>query len=133
MFISWILSWILVKSRVMTCYDLFPLSCPVYNIKREALPAQKEKKKDKASLPFFNTAQTPFSSVEEWKRLYEISDFMRKQDIRCKVERGRVIIPNVQQCVDPVPKLETDTLQIFQGEIEALENLNIVYTEPTMI
>lgn len=58
---------------------------------------------------------------------------MRKRDIRCKVERGRVIIPNVQQCVDPVPKLETDTLQICQGEIEALENLNIVYTEPTMI
>lgn len=42
-------------------------------------------------------------------------------------------MPNVQQCVDPVPKLETDTLQICQGEIEALENLNIVYTKPTMI
>lgn len=65
--------------------------------KEELLRAQKEKKKSKAGLPFFITAQEPASTVEERKRFNEISDSMRKQNIRCKVERGRVIMPNGQQ------------------------------------
>lgn len=36
--------------------------------------------------------------------------------------------------MDPVPKLEiSDTLQISQEETEALDNVNIVYTESTAI
>lgn len=59
---------------------------------------------------------------------------MRKQNIRCKDEKGRVIMPNGQQYVNPVPKLEiSNTLQISQEETEALDNVNIVYTESTVI
>lgn len=69
------------------------------------------------------------------------SDFMRsptpwgKRNIRCLIERDRVIMPNGQHYLYPVAKLEIpDTPQISQEEIEALDlSLNIVYTESTII
>lgn len=60
---------------------------------------------------------------------------MGKRNIRCLIERDRVIMPNGQHYLYPVAKLEiSDTPKISQEEIEALDlSLNIVYTESTII
>lgn len=107
-----------------------------WTVGKKDLPrAKKEEKKGNANLSFFITAQKPVCNVEERKRLYEISDSMGKRNIRCLIERDRVIMPNGQHYLYPVAKLEiSDTPQISQEEIEAFDlSLNIVYTESTII
>jgi hypothetical protein len=101
--------------------------------KDEILKAQKVKKLQKVRLPFFITAQDPSAIMEERKRLYSISDSLRENKTKTKVERGRIILPNGDVYSDPVPKLETsDVLQLHPDEIEDLDT-PVTSTEPTKL
>ena len=101
------------------------------NKKDEILKAQKTKKLQKVRLPFFITAQEPPAIIEERKRLYSISDSLRENKIKTKVERGKIILPNGDIFCDPVPKLETsDVLQLNPDEIQDLDT-PVTATEPT--
>ena len=62
--------------------------------KDEILKAQKAKKLDNVHLPFHITAQEPISVVENRKRLYNISDNFRKNDIMTKVTKDKVVLPD---------------------------------------
>lgn len=55
---------------------------------RDELLREQKGKRGRVNLPFFDTAPEPASIVEERKRLYEILDSMRKQNIKTKVEKG---------------------------------------------
>ncbi|XP_062616373.1 uncharacterized protein LOC134278072 [Saccostrea cucullata] len=102
--------------------------------KDELLRAQKQKKAENVELPFYITAEEPASTLEERKRLHEISDSFRKQNIKCKIEKGRVVMSNGHRYEDPIPKLEiADALKIGPEETATLDNVNIVYTEPTRV
>lgn len=101
--------------------------------KDEILQAQKAKKLQRVKLPFFITSQDPPVVLEERKRLYAISDSLREQKIKSKVERGRLILPNGEYYRDPVPKIETaDALQITPDAIDALQ-LPTHSTQPTKL
>lgn len=101
--------------------------------KDEILHAQKAKKLQRVKLPLFITSQDPPVVLEERKRLYAISDSLREQKIKSKVERGRLILPNGEYYQDPVPKIETaDALQITPDAIDALQ-LSTHSTQPTKL
>lgn len=89
-------------------------------MKDELLQAQKSKKKfAKVTLPFFITTLEPTVMVEERKRLYAISDLLRSQNIRTKVVRGRIVLPNGEKYQEPIPKLESsDVLQIATHDVK---------------
>jgi hypothetical protein len=90
--------------------------------KDEILKAQKVKKLQKVRLPFFITGQDPPVIMEERKRLYSISDSLRENKNKTKVEGGRISLPNGNVNSDPIPKLETsDVLQLHPDEIEDLD------------
>lgn len=98
-------------------------------MKDELLQAQKSKKMAKVTLPFFITTQEPTVMVEEKKRLYAISDMLRSQNIRTKVERGRIVLPNGEKYQEPIPKLESsDVLQIATQDVELVDSVS---TDPT--
>jgi myosin heavy subunit len=100
--------------------------------KDELLQAQKTKKLAKVRLPFFITTQEPPSVVESKKRLYAISDSQRGQNIRSKVEKGQVVMPNGEVYTDPVPKMDTsDILQLSAEEVATLDDLAAASTNPT--
>ncbi|XP_062602165.1 uncharacterized protein LOC134263799 [Saccostrea cucullata] len=102
--------------------------------KDELLRAQKAKKSENVNLPFFITSQEPASVVEERKRLYAISDSLRKQNIKSKIEKGAVIMPDGKKYQDPIPKLEAaDALQIPVDEVQILDDVKVECTEPTKI
>ncbi|XP_022335963.2 uncharacterized protein LOC111132447 [Crassostrea virginica] len=99
--------------------------------KNQILQAKKAKKQG-ARLPFFITAQEPASVVEERKRLYQITDFLKGQNIYAKVEKNRITIPNGGKYEEPIPKLEiSDALQLDVSQVELLDNIEVVYTQPT--
>ncbi|XP_048779381.2 uncharacterized protein LOC125682836 [Ostrea edulis] len=101
--------------------------------KDEILKAQKARKLEKIRLPFYITSQDPPAIREERKRLYDISDSLRENKIKARVERGRVTLPNGDAYIDPVQKIETsDTLQITPDEIENLD-ISDTTTEPTKL
>ncbi|XP_061185539.1 protein IMPACT homolog [Saccostrea echinata] len=92
------------------------------------------KKSENVNLPFFITAQEPASVLEERKRLYAISDSMRKQNIKTKIEKGGVVMPDGKRYQDPIPKLEAaDALQLPVDEIQTLDDFKVECTEPTKI
>lgn len=98
-------------------------------MKDELLQAQKSKKMAKVTLPFFITTQEPTVMVEEKKRLYAISDMLRSQNIRTKVEWGRIVLPNGEKYQEPIPKLESsDVLQIATQDVELVDSVS---TDPT--
>lgn len=62
--------------------------------KTEIQQGQKAKKLQRVKLTFFITSKDPPEVLEEHKMLYAISDSLREQMIKSKVERGQLILPN---------------------------------------
>lgn len=93
--------------------------------KDELLQAQKSKKLAKVTLPFFITVQEPTVMVEEKKRLYAISDMLRSQNIRTKIQRGHIVLPNGEKYQEPIPKLESsEVLQIATHDVEPVDSVS---------
>ena len=70
--------------------------------KKKTLQAQKAKKQG-ANLSFFITTNEPASIVEERKRLFQITDSLKSQNIN---EKNRITIPNGAKYEEPISKLE---------------------------
>lgn len=73
--------------------------------KTEIQQGQKAKKLQRVKLTFFITSKDPPEVLEEHKMLYAISDSLREQMIKSKVERGQLILPNGEHYQDPVQSL----------------------------
>lgn len=83
----------------------------------------------KVTLPFLIIAQEPTVLVEEKKCLYAISDMLRSQNIRTKVERGHIVLPNGEKYQESIPKLESsDVLPIAAHDVEPVDSVS---TDPT--
>ena len=99
--------------------------------KDEILKAQKAKKLDNVHLPFHITAQEPISVVENRKRLYNISDIFRKNDIMTKVTKDKVVLPDGNPCTEEVKPIENaDILLVNTETIDELEAIDTVSTPP---
>lgn len=87
------------------------------------------KKNGKGNPPFFHNNTGTHSYGGGKKRLYAISDMLRSQNIRTKVERGRIVLPNGEKYQEPIPKLESsDVLQIATQDVEPVDSVS---TDPT--
>ena len=100
------------------------------NKKDAILRAQRQKKADKVKVPFFITAQEPQSVVENRKRLYELSDHYRSQNINTRVTKGGLTKPDGEPVPEIVAPLSSaDLLQTPPEETKKLESLDTVSTE----
>ena len=99
--------------------------------KDEILKAQKAKKLDNVHLPFHITPQEPISVVENRKRLCNISDNFRKNDIMTKITKDKVVLPDGKPCTEEVKPIENaDILLVNTETIDELEAIDTVSTPP---
>ena len=87
--------------------------------KEDILNAQKLKKIEKKTLPFFITPQQPPSINSAKNKLYDKADSLRKQNINARVQGNRLMMPNGAAYVEEIPLISSaDALQISPEETD---------------
>lgn len=99
--------------------------------KEDILNAQKLKKIEKKTLPFFITPQQPPSINSAKNKLYDKADSLRKQNINARVQGNRLMMPNGAAYVEEIPLISSaDALQISPEETDSLDEVFTECTDP---
>ncbi|KAK3096109.1 hypothetical protein FSP39_023344 [Pinctada imbricata] len=99
------------------------------NKKFDILKAQAMKKREKKLIPFYITAQELEEISEERKRLYNISDKFRKDQIATKVVKNQLVLPDGKVHEEAVkPLSNADVLSTSSEEQAELQSVELVHT-----